>query len=251
MLKKFLVCSSLAALALWPYSVTSSGRLAIAVNGSPSLRENQQIAVAPGDRLDYPYNSARVVSTGYGNVSIPLLRSQSGGLQAITHFSAGRYQVRVRKLTNPYSFLDFRTFNGAVGVVITGTELSFLRNHDQTTIAMASGTGQIKAAGFEPINISENQGVFAVDGQQPIVFEGFDKIMGISRLNISRIGARRIASGCVELGNSVQIDGAFVPLDEGRCFRAKIANPEILVINPVGSERIHSLQFQRFFGTGP
>jgi hypothetical protein len=147
--------------------------------------------------------------------------------------------------------LDFRTFNGAVGVVITGTELSFLRNNDQTTIAMESGTGQIKAAGFEPINISENQGVFAVDGQQPIVFEGFDQTMAIQRLTISRIGARRIASGCVELGNSVQINGAFIPLEEGRCFRAKIANPEILVINPTGLQRRHSLQFQRFFGTGP
>ena len=250
MVKKFLVCS-LVALALWPYPVTSSGRLAIAVNGSPSLRENQQIAVAPGDRLDYPYNAARVFVTRYGNVSIPLLRSQSGGLQVITNLSNGRYQIRVRKLTNPYSFLDFRTFNGAVGVVITGTELSFLRNNDQTTIAMASGTGQIKAAGFEPINIGENQGVFAVDGQQPIVFEGFDQTMAISRLTISRIGARRIASGCVELGNSVQIDGAFIPLEEGRCFRAKIANPEILVINPTGLQRRHSIQFQRFFGTGP
>jgi hypothetical protein len=250
MLKKLAVCSTMAIL-MWPAPVVSSGQLAIAVNGTRTLRENQQIAVAPGDRLDYPYNAARVFSTGYGNVSIPLLRSQSGGLQVITNLSNGRYQIRVRKLTNPYSFLDFRTFNGAVGVVITGTELSFLRNNDQTTIAMASGTGQIKAAGFEPINIGENQGVFAVDGQQPIVFEGFDQTMAISRLTISRIGARRIASGCVELGNSVQIDGAFIPLEEGRCFRAKIANPEILVINPTGLQRRHSIQFQRFFGTGP
>jgi hypothetical protein len=249
MLKKLAVCSL--GILICPSAVAAFVGLTITVNGSKKIAQNQQIAVAPGDRLDYPYNSARVVVTGRGIVSVPLLEAKNGGLQSVTNLSNGRYQIRVRKLTNPYSFLDFRTFNGAVGVVITGTELSFLRNNDQTTIAMASGTGQIKAAGFDPINISENQGVFAVDGQQPIVFEGFDQTMAIQRLTISRIGARRIASGCVELGNSVQIDGAFVPMEEGRCFRAKIANPEILVINPTGLQRRHSLQFQRFFGTGP
>ena len=250
MLRKLLLCSLIFSV-VWPSPVASSGTLVIAVNGVRTLRENQQIAVGPGDRLDYPYTAARVVSTGYGNVSIPLLRSQSGGLQAITNLSNGRYQIRVRKLTNPYSFLDFRTFNGAIGVVITGTELSFLRNNDQTTIAMQSGTGQIKTAGFDPINISENQGVIAVDGQQPILFQGFDRIMAIQRLTISRVGSRRIASGCVALGNSVQIDGAFIPLEEGRCFRSKITTPEILVINPTGLQRRHGVQFQRFFGTSP
>lgn len=250
MLKNLLLCSLIFSVG-WPSSVAFSGKLFIAVNGNRTLRENQQIAVSPGDRLNYPYNAAKLVSTGYGSVSIPLLRDQNGGLQVITNLSNGRYQIRVRKLNNPYSFLDFRTFNGAVGVVITGTELSFLRNNDQTTIAMQSGTGQIKTAGFDPINISENQGVIAVDGQRPILFQGFDRTMAIQRLTISRVGSRRIASGCVALGNSVQIDGAFIPLEEGRCFRSRITTPEILVINPTGLQRRHGVQFQRFFGTGP
>ena len=216
-----------------------------------SISENERISVVPGDQLVYPYKAAQLQSLGYGEISVPLLRNNGGGLQAISLLNNGRYQIKVRTLTNPVSFLDFRAFNGASAIVVTGTEISFSRSEAQTIIAMVSGSGQFKAEGFAPINIKENQGAVATDGQKPIVFEGFDKDLKISNLRLSRVGSFRIVKGCVAIGNTVQIDGVFVPLKDGQCFRERISKPEILVLNPEGRARKHRLQFQRFFGTGP
>lgn len=185
--------------------------------------------------MELDFNQGRIFFKGLGVYRFPVLVFSRGGAKTLLLVPrSGGATIRIRRFTSRESW--FRVADNSGNVVIArGTEYSVQAQPDGTFVAGVQ-SGAVEASSGESVKrLGSGQGATMKDGEVA-VFE-VDYVLALSDRKVTRnIKGRNVISGCVGEGNSVFVDEAIVPLQDG-CFETEVSAPIVTIQNAAGVKR--------------